>query len=144
MKRRSTFKIIGAGILATAISTCQEVFGEISRFRWPGYPSKSALKKHMLHSSKHSPLSDAYVNSLKTFQELIDAHDLDHARRRKDKAPYGSGRTVPNTKSGRGESSVDRSGPSPASSSKRSSSHTPKHSHSKKKKLNLGKLFRRR
>jgi len=86
--------MVGAG-------TCPRVYGEISKFRWPGYPSASELRRHLKTHKNHAALSSEYVDTLRTFQDLIDAHDKHHLSTG-GKAPYGNGKHVPNTESGRG------------------------------------------
>lgn len=99
MNRRKSMKAIIVGAVATFIPACKRVYGEVTKFHWPGFPSKDSLRNHLLYSSKHADLSDSYIRSLKTFQELINVHNNNHLKKG-GKPFYGhSGQTVPGTTS---------------------------------------------
>lgn len=103
MDRRKSFVSVAVAASVFFFGACKRVWGEVSRYRWPSYPSEKALRKHVAYDKNHKEISPEEVSAM-SFQDLIDAHDKSHDRHpRFNKAPYPNGKQVPNTKKGRGE-----------------------------------------
>ncbi len=76
--------------------TCVQVWGAVSRWSWRGYPSESALRKHLKTSDRHRYFTSAEIDQM-TFEECIAYHEHSHERR-KDPPRWSRARPVAETK----------------------------------------------
>lgn len=116
--RRSFFKTIRTAIIVAAGSTlglCQKVYGAVSKWSWPGYPSASALRNHLISSPNHPEVTSSQVSG-KSLSQLASIHDASH-QRRGDSPRWSGGKSTGGSSSSSKSKSKSRSKPS----SKRSS-----------------------
>ncbi len=97
MDRRKSLSTMGKaiiGFLGAMFSGafCKKIYAASSRLSWPGYPSKSALRNHLINSPVHREITADMVKG-KSFQELCSMHDQSHLR--KGQSRWSSPRHVP-------------------------------------------------
>jgi hypothetical protein len=95
MTRKTFFPTATTLLLTWVTGTCQNLYAAVSRWSWPGYPGKAALRSHIDNSPNHRVSGKPDKSA--SFDELIRWHDRDHGVRRGDPPRWKAARWVPGT-----------------------------------------------